>query len=370
MKCPIYHIKVPGKLMIAGEYAVLESGQPAIVVAVDRFINVTIKASHENILSLPQLGHDKVTWTGQGLYKQYSISDGRLQFVQQAIAFVESYLEGKSIESKPFHLTVLSELNDSSGRKYGLGSSAAIVVGVVTAMLKFNTEIQIQSSSDLIFKLSVLAHFSTQGSGSGADIAAAVYGGWIQYNGLDRDWLIDQLNQQISVLHLVDVNWPGLRVQKISPPRELQLCVGWTTSEASTVKMIDKVHEIKKNDLLKYQYFIKESNTSVTKLVESFRNNDYDEAIIGLYQNRQALLQLSHYTNASIETKALTELATIAEKYGGGKSSGAGGGDCGIAFVKGEDKVKKLKNDWQTANIVPLDISISLNGITVKREYK
>ncbi len=36
-------LSVPGKLFIAGEYAVVEPGHPAIIVAVDQFITVTVE---------------------------------------------------------------------------------------------------------------------------------------------------------------------------------------------------------------------------------------------------------------------------------------------------------------------------------------
>lgn len=39
--------KVPGKLFIAGEYAVTEPGFPAILVAVDQFITVLLDKSSE-----------------------------------------------------------------------------------------------------------------------------------------------------------------------------------------------------------------------------------------------------------------------------------------------------------------------------------
>ena len=35
-------IKTPGKLFVAGEYAVVEAGYPAIIIAVDRFIHLRI----------------------------------------------------------------------------------------------------------------------------------------------------------------------------------------------------------------------------------------------------------------------------------------------------------------------------------------
>src|SRR5699024_6947572 len=77
------------------------------------------------------------------------------------------------------HLIVKSELADENGIKYGLGSSAAVVVSVVEAILtRFMSKVPQRS---LVFKLAAIAHVKTQGSGSGADIAASVYGGLLRY---------------------------------------------------------------------------------------------------------------------------------------------------------------------------------------------
>ncbi len=38
--------RAPGKLFIAGEYAVVEAGEPAVLVAVDRFLYVRL---HERV---------------------------------------------------------------------------------------------------------------------------------------------------------------------------------------------------------------------------------------------------------------------------------------------------------------------------------
>ena len=54
-------IRVPGKLMIAGRYAVLEPNHKGIVVAVDRYITAHISFSDKNQLSF-QLGLENITW--------------------------------------------------------------------------------------------------------------------------------------------------------------------------------------------------------------------------------------------------------------------------------------------------------------------
>ena len=41
------------------------------------------------------------------------------------------------------------------------------------------------------------------------------------------------------------------------------------------------------------------------------------------------------------------------------KSSGAGGGDCGICFVTGKKEADQIGQKWQAAGIVPLDFALA-----------
>lgn len=90
-------------------------------------------------------------------------------------------------------------------------------------------------------------------------------------------------------------------------------------------------------------------------MVEGFRHNDMELVMAGLAANRSALLALSQETGGAIETIHLEKLIAIANRYGAGKSSGAGGGDCGIAFTS-TDMLERLHKEWQEAGIVPLGI--------------
>ncbi|MFX3985532.1 phosphomevalonate kinase, partial [Streptococcus suis] len=36
-------VKIPGKLFLAGDYAVVEAGYPAVIAAVDQYLTVTIE---------------------------------------------------------------------------------------------------------------------------------------------------------------------------------------------------------------------------------------------------------------------------------------------------------------------------------------
>ena len=362
-----YGVKVPGKLFIAGEYAVLEPDQPAIVIAVNRFISIEIERSSKNQLSLPQLGLDLVTWERKEGYLHFSINDHRLRFVQQAITVAEQYLHEKGIVSHPYKLTVICELDDPSGKKYGLGSSAAIVVGVVSAILTLNKSEKINHTEEILFKLSAIAHFQTQGSGSGADIAASIYGGWICYRAFQSGWLYGELRKNEELIGLIDKPWPSLSIIPLSQPSMLTLCIGWTGEVAGTAPLVKLVQEWGSTHSSLFEQFLQESTGAVTKLVKSFESGDRFGAIEGLRQNRLALKRLGELTEVQIETSILQKLATIAEELGGaGKSSGAGGGDCGIAFVVGEEQATKLLGEWSEVGILPLELEVSMSGVISK----
>lgn len=54
-------VKIPGKLYVAGEYAVVESGHTAILTAVNRYITLTLEDSERNELWIPHY-ENPVSW--------------------------------------------------------------------------------------------------------------------------------------------------------------------------------------------------------------------------------------------------------------------------------------------------------------------
>ncbi|QUW23846.1 phosphomevalonate kinase [Sporosarcina sp. Marseille-Q4063] len=359
MQTTTHHIKVPGKLMIAGEYSVLEPDRRAIVVAVNRYMNAEIKENDRNLLSLPQLGLNNVTWDFDEVEVNFSSSDSKLTFIRNAISTFNSFIVEKSIHPRPFSLLITSELDDSSGKKYGLGSSAAVVVTTITSLFKFY---ELKPTAELIYKLSAIAHFKTQGNGSCADIAASTYGGWIQYAAFTSTWLLDELRKETPLLKIVEQRWPSLLIENISPPKDLILCVGWTGNIAATAPMVTKIKHLRDSRPSEYVNFIEQSEKAVSSLINSFKKNDSVLAISSLKLNREAIKRLSDSAEVNIETPKLKTLIQLADKYGSGKTSGAGGGDCGIAFVQKEKDAEYLYNEWKSEDILPLRLNVSKYG--------
>lgn len=362
-----WKIKVPGKLMIAGEYAVIEPNQHAVVIAIDRYITANIERNNKNVLSLPQLGLDLVTWRNEGNQVVFDSVDPRLTFIQHAIKVINQLLQERGIFPYSYHLTIRSNLDDPSGRKYGLGSSAAIVVATVASILSLH---RVRLSSEQVFKLSSIAHLKAQGNGSCADIAASAFGGWIYYSSFHSNWIMNELQQEVNISGLIEVPWPGLTISSLIPPSNFKLCVGWTVEVARTGPMVNKIQELRVHHPNLYKQFLEESSLAVHRLIKSFESGDCIGSMASISQNRQALRKLEEYAGIPIETLKLKALCDVAEIYGSGKSSGAGGGDCGIAFVSEDSQVVQLHQAWKKEGIHPLHLQVSQNGVIVTEQDK
>lgn len=350
-------IKVPGKLMIAGEYAVLSKGYPAIVTAVNRYITVTIIPSSEFMLtdSSPEL--PKGSWVLNHKGDVIGLEAEEHVLLKAAISIALKYLIEMGVQISSFHLEIQNSLNDMiSGQKYGLGSSAASVVGVIRAILSFHG-METDKEQLLLYKLSCIAHLKTQGNGSGADIAASVYGGWICYYRYDVEWLIHKLNDtDISLQDLISLSWPGLSIDRITLPAGISFAAGWTKYSVKTSPLVSKIENFQRENKKEYQVFLDQSKAAVMDFIRSCDRNDGVGILQAIHKNRVALQYLEAITGLQLETKEIVTLCQIAEKYGSGKFSGAGGGDCGIAFVMEDANIEDLKLEWLNAGIIPLDL--------------
>ena len=249
-----------------------------------------------------------------------------------------------------FNLEIDSELDSPDGKKFGLGSSAAVTVGVVKAIAAFY---HLHLTAMEIYKLAALAHYNVQGNGSLGDIAASAFTGWIAYYSPDRNWLLDQ--PQTPLKPLIAADWPELKIQPLTPPTTADLIVGWTGAPASTKHL---VAEVKRRSHLKYDTFVVQSAQCVEKLIQAIKNDDFEKITAAITRNRELLNELSEISHVELETPRLKELIELVVRFGGsGKMSGAGGGDCGIGFVKHGSNYQQIFEQWRQAQILPLQLS-------------
>ncbi|WP_084063210.1 phosphomevalonate kinase [Ornithinibacillus halophilus] len=357
-------IKVPGKLMVAGEFAVLEPHQKLAVMAVDRFVYATLQPSNTNQLTLENFDLNNLHWDFNNQEVNVETDDSKVLFVQNAMTVALTYLEEQSIPTHPFHLSIKSELDDGAGKKYGLGSSAAVVTAVISSILHaFYPE---KAIPKLIFKLASITHVKTQGNGSGADVAASSYGGFLEYSSFQAEWLAKNYQELGSLRELLQRDWKYLSIKPVSLPQEIYVCIGWTGSPASTGRLVDEVLELKRHNPQRFQQFLDQSEEAVQNILMGMRENSLKKLFLGVKQNRRALREVGDAANVEIETQLLGNLCDIAEQLGGAaKPSGAGGGDCGIAFMPTKAKASELLKSWEAAGITPLDIQPTSYGASL-----
>lgn len=349
--------KAPGKLYIAGEYAVLEQGSPAILVAVDQFVRVSITKSQTGtgLIHSKQYSQDSIHWVRQESKMVIDNRDNPFEYILSAISFTERYCLEQNIKLKVYDLHLNSDLDSADGKKYGLGSSAAVTVATVKAILHFYG---VEFSNELVYKLSAISHYSVQGNGSAGDIAASVYGGWLAYQTFNKQWLKSEL-QRKSLSDVVNEAWPGLRIQLLDPPAGMKLMIGWSQKPASTSRLVDETNANKKSLDNEYQMFLQKSRDCVIKMIKGFETKNINLIQKQIRANRELLQHFAQINHIAIEIPRLTKLIDIAETFGGAaKTSGAGNGDCGIVVADDQTDTAALEKRWRENGILPLNFHI------------
>ncbi|MFE1082916.1 phosphomevalonate kinase [Brevibacterium sediminis] len=360
--------RAPGKLFIAGEYAVVEPGQPAVLIAVDRCITVRLTESEgAGRIHSSEYGQAPVVWRREDDGEHIIVDERPFDYVLSAISTVEELRSGRGASPRYFDLEISSELNDSDGRKFGLGSSAAVTVATIAALDKFY---RLGLTLTERFKLAVLATIAISTKASGGDLAASTFGGWIRYSSPDRAALHAHREAHGVVSAMSCPEWAGCSARRVTPPSSLDLLVGWTGSPASTEHLVTRVHTPReRTDESSSESspaaqkprplvsFAAESHTLVDDLVAAFDADDAEASLTTIRSVRGLLRRLSDSTGSLIETEALHDLCEIAETHGAAaKPSGAGGGDCGIALAHPHTEAQTILSGWEAAGIRPLDL--------------
>ena len=352
-------VSSPGKLFLAGEYAVVEAGYPAVIAAVSQRLYVMVTDSEVGLIHSSQQEDLWLKWSRVG-NQLVAASAHPYSLVLAAMQVAEDYLRVRGQQAFPtYSLQITSDLDDKgSGVKYGLGSSGAVTVAVIKGVLQFFGELV---SPLRLYQLAVIAQMRLQMTGSFGDLAASSFGGLIGYYSLDRQWLREAMGSY-SLQELLAIPWPSLQIIPLSLPKGLDLLIGWTGRAASTEQLVDQVQGNRSKDQQEaaFQTFLKQSKSCVEGLISSLQEQDAASVQAALRRNRLLLQNLAQQQALCIETPALTKLCDIAEGHGAAaKSSGAGGGDCGICLLDAPEMRQALLTAWQRDGIQPLDIGIA-----------
>ncbi|MCX5404165.1 phosphomevalonate kinase [Streptomyces sp. NBC_00335] len=353
----------PGKLFIVGEYAVVQPGHPAILAAVDRQVDVTVSASHgaDVVIESDLCPEQARLRRGDGGLAPLGEDDERrvrdgLTHVVSAIDVVDALLAERGLSAPPVHVSVSSRLHHD-GTKLGLGSSGAVTVATVSAVAAYHG---LELSQDARFRLALLASARLDAGSSGGDLAASVWGGWIEYHAPDRAAVLDMV-QRRGIEESIRTPWPGFGVRSLPAPRGLTLEVGWTGRPASTTALVGSLGKRAWQGSASQRTFVERSDACVRASVGALEGGDGPELLRQVRGARRMLAELDEEVRLGIFTTTLTALCDAAEAVGGaGKPSGAGGGDCGIALLDAtaQEQIAHLREGWAAAGVLPVPIRL------------
>lgn len=355
--------QAPGKLFIAGEYAVLEPGHPAILVAVDRQVSATVSAPDDGDVVIDsdlragqtRLRRGRGGLVGLGEADRQRARDG-LAHVVSAIEVVDRLLVERGLRTAPMRVSLDSGLHQN-GTKFGLGSSGAVTVATVSAVAAYHG---VRLSPEHRFRLALLATARRDTGPSGGDLAASVWGGWIAYEAPDRVAVRD-LAQAHGIEEMLRVPWPGFRLRRLRPPRALALEVGWTGQPADSSALAGRLESRQRRHSAAQRTFVARSDACVRALIGALDRGDDRDCLRQVRLARHLLTELDDEARLGIFTPRLTALCDAAEAVGGAaKPSGAGGGDCGVAFLDaaGQREVSQLREKWAAAGVRPMPIQV------------
>jgi phosphomevalonate kinase len=310
----------PGKLMLSGEYVVLD-GATALVTAVE----VLARAHWLD----PQAPLDP--------------SHARPQEVvaTELRAHDLGMLARESNGAKKCIAVDVDEFSQN-GQKLGLGSSAAAAAATSAAYF-------LEAGRDLndcrtdVFRLAFDGHRSVAPSGSGADVAASVFGG------------------TLSIVKNVD--YPQIDV--VPWPAGLQASVVWTGASARTSELVEKVRALAERSPRHYR---DRAAFALRSAAEDFYDAFVAADLYGIIDATEAhargMSELGHLADAAIMTDTLGRIGLLAARHGGAaKPSGAGGGDVAVAFFASASDKSAFEQGCLDQGFAVLSLPVNARGV-------
>jgi len=319
----IFHASAPGSLMIMGEHAVLHN-HPCLITSISSRIHVKLKPRNDKIVSITS-----ILGKWKGILKNFP-QKCQYQFIVKTIEYFNP--------NNGFDLFITNEFQSN----IGLGSSTAVVVSM---FFVFNEWMKTNFHKQKILLCCIKVIQSIQkGIGSGADVAASIYGGLIIYR------KIDSFLKSTIIIRSLSFKLP------------YSIFVIYSGRKIST---FDVVQYIEKKICPKKKFFLYRKIGKLVKKMEIYLskkdNNKIFNNIITSHRKIQKQLNL-HTPQINWIFKKLKDN----KKIYCFKISGAGLGDCIIGFGKCSKKLFKYKYALKNCIfLIPIQIGQMSDGAKI-----
>ena len=299
----------PGKALLCGEYAVLE-GAPAVVAAVDRRVSVAWSKSREPMP--PEVEATR------------RLAEAELGPVPRGLKLNVSALQHDRV-------------------KLGLGSSAAAAVAAAGAIFASHGH-RLEDSAVLqrIFSLALRGHASIAPQGSGVDVAASTFGGFLRFV---------RTGDQVET-------------RALQRPSGLVIRLVWTGQAARTSELVGKVRTLQRDDPDRYQSCMGPLSELSGQFSSAFEAGNTVDVIAAASSYAVAMGSLGAAAGAPIVDARLGRAMELATRFSGSaKPCGAGGGDVAIAFFVDPDAAKGFELACKDERLHPIDVSWGATGV-------
>ena len=306
----LYKASAAGSLMLFGEYAVV-TGAPALVCAIDRRITVTIKKRQDKrIMIRSALGKTETTVS-------------HCEIIPPHTMVLASILQLKEQLTHGFEI----DIDATFSHQLGLGSSAAVTVACLAAL---HDMLEAPYTAQSLWDYGMNVIKLIQGSGSGADLAASITGGVILF---EKE---------------------PLKMQQIA--KSIPLTVIYSGTKASTANALRKQNDRGKalqTNQVDIATLVQQASTAITK-------EAYEMLLKPAQQAQHYLVQRGVATD--VLNAIIDDLNAQPNLYGA-KISGAGYGDCAIAFGHTNQSDTELLTQSATMGARKLPITSSHLGV-------
>lgn len=318
----------PGKVVLCGEYAVLD-GVSGLSMAVNRRARVTVTRLAGEISRLETCAFGDASFLahpGGGIGWQCDADRARFGLFEQVWQAAPARPEG----AYSFVLDTALFRDRRSGQKLGLGSSAALAVGLARALSGIGAD-----TSDVAETAQVAHRRFQDGRGSGIDVATSAAGGVVEFRPGGRP-------------QTKTIGWP--------PGLEYALIFSGQASDTA-----DKIARYAPGSAAR------DLGPASADVLRCWRAGQLPALLDGLRSYVEALAAFDLAQSLGIFDAGHRKLVELAFSRGlVYKPCGAGGGDIGVVMSEDRSKVRGFVREAENVGFRRLDAALDERGVDVE----
>ncbi len=309
-------VSVPGKIHLSGEHAVVY-GKPAVLATVSKRLHVSLTTQNQDFRTKNNL-------------EEIRKKD---KYIDEIVKIVEKNYQ---LTINKLHLTIRSEIPTGAG----MGSSAALAVALVAALIKwFNKPWLMSQINEMAYEAEKFKH----GQPSGGDNSIVTYGGWLWYR---KEFEFLKTFWRIPLK--IPNTWPNF----------VLISTGRSEITGDIVKMVAGKFKKYPNqaDLLNKM-------ENITKqFVQAIYDHDLDKFKQAIVENEKTLEELDVVSNLAQKL-----IGDINRTGGIAKISGAGGIKTGSGVLLClHDKPQKIINIARNYNFPAFQVKLGEEGVKIE----